>query len=205
MSAPERSGPLARDRIGPGPPLTAWERSGSSSGTGPACRLETRDSLRIMPVEGGTPSVITGNRVEVALQALDPDLPPPARIRPGDAAADLPARHDVVVPAGQRRLAPTGFAIALPPGYCALLLPRSGLALRHGLTLLNSPGLVDSGYRGELQVVLLNTGDEDVAIERGQRIAQLLVLPVPGLGFVPVDELPASIDGRGVNGFGSSG
>jgi dUTP pyrophosphatase len=158
-----------------------------------------------MSVEGATQSVITGNRVEVSLLALDPELPPPARIRPGDAAADLPARHDVVVPSRQRRLVPTGFAIALPPGTCALLLPRSGLALRHGLTLLNSPGLVDSGYRGELQVVLLNTGDEDVIIERGQRIAQLLVLPVPSLALVPVDELPKSIDDRGVNGFGSSG
>lgn len=158
-----------------------------------------------MSVEGGNPSVIAGNRVEVALLALDAGLSPPVRIRPGDAAADLPARHDVVVPSGQRRLVPTGFAVALPPGYCALLLPRSGLALRHGLTVLNSPGLVDSGYRGELQVVLLNTGDEDVAVERGQRIAQLLVLPVPGLAFVQVEKLPESIDGRGVNGFGSSG
>lgn len=158
-----------------------------------------------MSVEAGTPSRIAEHRVEVALQALDPDLPPPTRIRRGDAAADLPARHDVVVPAGERRLVPTGFAIALPSDHCALLLPRSGLALRHGLTLLNSPGLVDSGYRGELQVVLINTGHQDVFIERGQRIAQLLVLPVPDLVFVPVDELPESLDGRGANGFGSSG
>lgn len=143
--------------------------------------------------------------VTVALKALDPDLDPPARMRHGDAAADLPIRYDTTIPAGQRSMVPTGFAIALPPDFCALVLPRSGLAFRHGLTVLNSPGLIDSGYRGELKVVLLNTGDEDVVLERGQRIAQLLVLPVPALGFCAVDELPDSNDGRGGAGFGSSG
>lgn len=143
--------------------------------------------------------------LEVPVIRLDPDLPLPARGRAGDAAWDLRARHDARVPPGGRALVATGVAIALPPGWCGLLLPRSGLALRHGLTVLNSPGLVDAGYRGELQVVLLNTGAEVVGIERGQRIAQLLVQPVPVAELVEVAVLPSSHDGRDEAGFGSSG
>jgi dUTP pyrophosphatase len=143
--------------------------------------------------------------VTVPLLALDDDLDPPDRIRSGDAAADLPARHDVTIGAGRRRLVPTGFAVAIPPGFCGLILPRSGLALKQGLTVLNTPGLIDSGYRGELQVILHNTGTEPVTVERGQRIAQLLVLPVPALMFAPVEVLPPSPDERGSDGFGSSG
>lgn len=126
-------------------------------------------------------------------------------MRSGDAAVDLPARGPVTIEPGCRSLVPTGFAIAIPPGWCGLILPRSGLALRHGLTVLNSPGLIDSGYRGELKVMLFNSGDEAVDIERGQRIAQLLVLPIPELTFEEVDELPPAIDDRGDQGFGSSG
>ncbi len=126
-------------------------------------------------------------------------------MRAGDAAVDLPAREAVVVEPGRRALVPTGFAVAVPERWCGLILPRSGLALDHGLTVLNSPGLIDAGYRGELQVILANTGDRSVAIERGQRIAQLLVLPVPELELVEVDELPPAVDDRGVQGFGSSG
>lgn len=126
-------------------------------------------------------------------------------MRSGDAAADLPARSRTVIPAGGRALVPTGFAVAIPEGWCGLILPRSGLALNDGVTVLNSPGLIDAGYRGELQVVLHNTGRDDVIVERGQRIAQLLVLPVPPLDFEEVDSLPASIDERGERGFGSSG
>ncbi len=100
---------------------------------------------------------------------------------------------------------PTGFAIAVPEGMCGLVLPRSGLAVKHGLTVANGPGLIDSGYRGELVVILVNHGSAAVDIERGQRIAQLLVLPVPALGFTVVDELPAAPDDRGADGFGSSG
>lgn len=143
--------------------------------------------------------------VLVPLQALDPDLAPPTRVRAGDAAADLPARTSARIEPGERALIPTGFAVAVPRGYCGLILPRSGLALRHGLTVANSPGLIDSGYRGELQVILLNLGDEPVAIERGQRIAQFLVLGVPALRFAATDELPPSHDNRGTDGFGSSG
>ncbi len=126
-------------------------------------------------------------------------------MRAGDAAVDLPARADSVVPAGGRALVPTGFAIAIPEGWCGLVLPRSGLALKHGVTVLNSPGLIDSGYRGELQVILHNSSDEDFAVERGQRVAQLLIAPVPELVYEEVDELPAAPDDRGAQGFGSSG
>jgi dUTP pyrophosphatase len=143
--------------------------------------------------------------VEVHLTRLDPDLPPPSRGRHGDAAFDLAARCDARIEAGQRALVPTGMAVALPHGWCGLLLPRSGLALEHGLTVLNSPGLVDAGYRGELQVILLNTGREPVVLHRGQRIAQLLIQPVAAVSLVEVDELPSSHDGRGAAGFGSSG
>ncbi len=143
--------------------------------------------------------------VTVALRALDPDLPVPARQRAGDAAADLPARHDVTLAPGERAIVPTGFAIGLPVGFAALVVPRSGLAAKHGLTVVNGPGLIDSGYRGELMVILLNTGDEPVELRRGDRIAQLLVLPVPALTFELVDELPEAIDDRGADGFGSSG
>jgi dUTP pyrophosphatase len=105
----------------------------------------------------------------------------------------------------ERELVPTGFAVAIPVGACGLILPRSGLALNHGLTLLNSPGLIDSGYRGELQVLLYNSSDEPVQIDRGQRIAQLLVLAVDELRLIEVAELPPGPDDRGSQGFGSSG
>jgi dUTP pyrophosphatase len=143
--------------------------------------------------------------VDVPLVRLDPDLPLPGRARQGDAAFDLVARTSVELVPGSRTLVPTGTAIALPPGWCALLLPRSGLAMAHGLTLLNAPGLVDAGYRGELKVLLVNTGADPVRIERGERIAQLLVQPVPDVRLVEVSELPPSHDGRGEAGFGSTG
>ena len=129
----------------------------------------------------------------------------PSPVRAGDAAADLPSRTDVTVPAGERVLVPTGFAVAVPDGWCGLILPRSGLALKHGITVLNSPGLIDSGYRGELQVVLFNSSQGDFAVERGQRIAQLLICPAPAVEFVTVTELPVGPDDRGAQGFGSSG
>ncbi len=100
---------------------------------------------------------------------------------------------------------PTGFAIAVPADHCGLILPRSGLALKHGVTVLNAPGLIDSGYRGELKVILHNAGSETVSIERGQRIAQLLILSVPAVTFLAVEELPPAPDDRGDQGFGSSG
>jgi dUTP pyrophosphatase len=143
--------------------------------------------------------------LHLPIRRLDPDLPLPRAMRAGDAAVDLPARVDAVVEPGRRQLVPTGFAVAVPEGWCGLILPRSGLALDHGITVLNAPGLIDAGYRGELQVILVNTGHESVGIARGQRIAQLLLQPAPDVVLAEVDELPPAIDDRGDRGFGSSG
>lgn len=136
---------------------------------------------------------------------LDADLPLPAYARPGDAGLDLLAREDSVLEAaGGRALVPTGLALAVPDGYAAFVQPRSGLALRHGVTCLNTPGLIDSGYRGEVQVLLVNTDPiADFAIVRGERIAQLVVQRVESVVFDVVDELPTS--DRGEGGFGHTG
>ena len=142
---------------------------------------------------------------DVVVVRLDSGLELPSYARAGDAGADLVARDAVTLaPRGGRALVPTGVAIALPEGYAGFVLPRSGLALRHGVTCLNTPGLIDSGYRDELKVLLVNTDPEhpyDVA--RGDRIAQLVVQPVARVRFVPVDELPSSE--RGTGGFGHTG
>lgn len=144
--------------------------------------------------------------LEVPIVRLDPDLPLPSYAHDGDAGLDLVARVDAVVPAGGgRALVPTGMAVAVPPGHAGFLLPRSGLALRHGVTLLNTPGLIDAGYRGELQVVLLNTDPgEDFHVERGHRIAQLVVQRVEHVAWIPMAELPADTT-RGHGGFGHTG
>lgn len=144
-----------------------------------------------------------GLRVEVV--RLDPELPLPSYARLGDAGADLVARADhVLAPRGGRALIPTGIAIALPDGYAGFVLPRSGLALRHGVTCLNTPGLIDCGYRDELKVLLVNTDPEgEYRVERGDRIAQLVIQPVEQAEFDAVDELPPSE--RGTGGFGHSG
>jgi dUTP pyrophosphatase len=143
--------------------------------------------------------------VQIPLVRLDPDLPPPRYARAGDAGADLVARVDVVVPCGGgRALVPTGMAVAIPEGFAGFVLPRSGLALHHGLTLLNTPGLVDSGYRGELKVLLLNTDPRDDAIvRRGERVAQLVIQAVSQAAFVEVERLDESE--RGLGGFGHTG
>jgi len=128
----------------------------------------------------------------------------PVFAHPGDAGADLVAAEAVRLEPGRRALVGTGVRIALPDGHLAFVVPRSGLAAKHGITVVNAPGTVDAGYRGEIKVALLNTDLEepyDVAV--GDRIAQLIVLPVPPVRFVPVDELPSSVRGEG--GFGSSG
>jgi len=120
--------------------------------------------------------VADSSRVEVLISRLDPDLPVPVYAHPGDAGADLYARQDVSLAPGQRALVPTGVAIALPTGYAAFVHPRSGLAARHGITLVNAPGTIDAGYRGEILVNLLNTdSNQAFTISRGDRIAQLLV------------------------------
>lgn len=142
--------------------------------------------------------------VRVLLHRLDPQLPAPSRGNPGDAGWDLRARTSVVLGPGERGMIPTGIAIALPPRFVALIHPRSGLAARSGFTLVNSPGTVDAGYRGEICVIGLNTDSStDVHIERGDRIAQLLVQRVEDIEWCEVSELPSS--GRGSGGFGSSG
>ena len=145
--------------------------------------------------------------IEIPLVHLDPDAPLPAYARPGDAGADLVAREDVVLAAGGGRAGvATGVAVAIPEGWAGFVLPRSGLALRHGVTALNAPGLVDSGYRGELIVVLVNTDpDRDYTVRRGDRIAQLVVQRVEAATFVVADELPASASARGTGGFGHTG
>ncbi len=143
--------------------------------------------------------------LDLPVVRLDPALPLPAYARPGDAGADLVARDDVLLPArGGRATVPTGVAVAIPEGYAGLVLPRSGLALHHGVTLLNTPGLIDTGYRGELRCLLLNTDPaNDYTVHRGDRIAQLVVVAVEQAAFAVVDALPESERGRG--GFGHTG
>jgi dUTP pyrophosphatase len=142
--------------------------------------------------------------LDVLLVMLDDDLPEPSYAHPGDAGADLVSRVDVVLPPHGRATVPTGVAIALPDGYAAFVHPRSGLASRHGLTVVNAPGTVDAGYRGEIQVTLLNTDPrEPITLSRGDRIAQLVVQRVERARFVRAERLPGSH--RGSGGFGSSG
>lgn len=142
--------------------------------------------------------------VPVLLQRLHLGAEVPRRAMSGDAATDLSSREDVHLAPGQRTTVGTGVAVALPSGYAAFVLPRSGLAARHGLTILNAPGTVDAGYRGEIRITLLNTdSSHEVRLRAGDRIAQLLVLPVPAVRFVEVQTLPGS--DRGGGGFGSTG
>jgi dUTP pyrophosphatase len=142
--------------------------------------------------------------VPVLIQRLDAGLPLPARAHPGDAGVDLFAAHRVTLAPGERAVVPTGVAIAVPDGYAAFLHPRSGLAARHGVTLVNAPGTVDAGYRGEVKVTLINTDLRlPVSFERGDRIAQLVVQRVATPMFHEVQSLPGSA--RGTGGFGSTG
>ncbi len=139
------------------------------------------------------------------MRVLHPAARPPARAHPGDAGLDLVAVEGVdLAPRGGRAAVATGIAVAIPHGYAGLVLPRSGLARRNGVTLANAPGLIDAGYRGELVVLMLNLGDRRHRIDPGDRIAQLVVTPVSLCATVVVDELPPS-DGRGDGGFGSTG
>ena len=142
--------------------------------------------------------------MELLFQKLDAEAALPSYAHAGDAALDLTAAMDVEVPPGERALIPTGLAVAVPEGHAGLILPRSGLASRHGLTLANSPGLIDSGYRGEVTCAVVNLDRQDaVAIKRGDRIAQLLVVPIAVVEPTWADELPPSE--RGTGGFGSTG
>ena len=142
--------------------------------------------------------------LEVSVTRLDPEVPLPAYAHPGDAGCDLVTTVDAEVAPGERVVLPTGISLALPEGYAAFVHPRSGLASRHGLTVVNAPGTVDAGYRGEIQVTLLNTdAHEPISLRRGDRIAQLVVQRVEHARFLRAERLPGSHRGQG--GFGSSG
>lgn len=140
--------------------------------------------------------------IDLPVRRLRPDAPLPSQAYEGDAGLDLAACEAAVLEPGARAIVPTGIAVAIPAGYAGYVQPRSGLAASHGISIVNTPGLIDSGYRGEIKVVLLNTGGEPFAVEPGMRIAQLVVLPVPGVRLREVEELPATE--RGARGFGSS-
>ena len=142
--------------------------------------------------------------VQVLIKILDEGVPLPTYARGGDAGADLITRIDVTIAPGERKLVPTGISIALPDGYAAFVHPRSGLAVKHGVTMVNAPGTVDAGFRGELQIILINHDPEEtVTFSRGERIAQLIIQRVERAEFVEVKELPGS--DRGSLGFGSTG
>jgi dUTP pyrophosphatase len=141
--------------------------------------------------------------IELPIVRLREDARMPERAYPGDAGLDLSTCEELRLGPGERAVVPTGLAVAIPEGFAGFVQPRSGLAARHGIAVVNSPGLIDSGYRGEIRVVLLNTDRENEFVAAaGERIAQLVVLPVPELELVELDELPATE--RGVRGFGSS-
>ena len=142
--------------------------------------------------------------VQISLRRLDPELPLPSYAHPGDAGADLHAAADVTLAPGERALVPTGISIALPDGYVALVHPRSGLAAKHGVSIVNAPGTVDAGYRGEIKVCLVNLDPETpVQLRRGDRIAQLVIQRFETAQFTEVAELPDSA--RGAGGYGSTG
>lgn len=143
-------------------------------------------------------------KIQVPVKILDNELPKPAYAKPGDAGLDLRSTIDIVIEPGQRALIGTGIALALPEGYAGFVQPRSGLAIKQGMTLVNTPGLIDSGYRGEICIIALNTDKEQpIVIKRGDRIAQLVIQAVPVVELVEVEELESSE--RSDTGFGSSG
>lgn len=142
--------------------------------------------------------------MRIEIQLLDPDIEIPSYAKPGDAGLDLRSRVDLKLEPGMRALVPTGLAIAIPEGYVGLVHPRSGLAIKNGISMVNTPGTIDSGYRGEIAVILINHDREETfEIKRGDRIAQLVIQQVEIAELVAVQELPTSQ--RGVGGFGSSG
>lgn len=150
------------------------------------------------------PSLVCATDLPVALRRLDPGLPVPRYAHPGDAGADLHAACDLVLEPGERSLVPTGVALAIPQGYVGLVHPRSGLAARHGVTIVNAPGTVDAGYRGEILVNLVNLDPREAfRVSRGDRIAQLVVQQVTRVEFVEVDSLDDT--SRGDTGHGASG
>ena len=142
--------------------------------------------------------------IDVPITRLDLEMPAPAYAQPNDAGADLRSTIDLTLEPGERAMVPTGIAIALPDGYAAFVHPRSGLAIKHGLSMVNTPGTIDAGYRGEISVLLINHDrTQPIEIKRGDRIAQLVIQRVEHARFVDVEELPDSV--RGSGGFGSTG
>lgn len=142
--------------------------------------------------------------VQILITRLDPSIQAPAYAKPGDAGADLCSRVDYVLEPGERALIPTGISVALPHGYVALVHPRSGLAIKHGISMVNTPGTVDAAFRGELQIILINHDiREAFTIKKGDRIAQLVIQKVEHADFVEVDSLPGTH--RADGGFGSTG
>ena len=142
--------------------------------------------------------------IDLRIKLLDDGIPLPRYQHAGDAGLDLPSRVDLIIEPGERAMVPTGIAVAIPDGYAGFVLPRSGLASRHGIALVNSPGLVDSGYRGEMSVVMINTDKHEAFhIKRGDRIAQLVIQKVEDVSIIRVDELDET--SRGAGGFGSTG
>lgn len=141
---------------------------------------------------------------DLLIQQLDEELPLPRFAKAGDAGADLYARIDMTLAPGERALMPTGIAIALPPGFAAFIHPRSGLAIRDGLSMVNAPGTIDASYRGEIQVILINLDSKNpITIKRGDRVAQLVIQRIENVRFIPVSHLPGTQ--RGSDGFGSTG
>ena len=144
------------------------------------------------------------SKLKVLIKRLDPSVPLPRYAKEGDAGADLVTIKDFTLAPGERALVPTGISIALPDGYVALVHPRSGLAMKHGVTLVNTPGTIDAGYRGEIACILINHDPkEPISFKKGDRIAQLIIQQVEKAEFIEVEELPGS--GRGSGGFGSTG
>jgi dUTP pyrophosphatase len=142
--------------------------------------------------------------IQVLITRLDESIPLPRYAKGGDAGADIVSRIDITLKPGERALVPTGISIALPDGYAAFVHPRSGLAIKHGVTMVNAPGTVDAGFRGELQCIMINHDQhESITFKKGDRIAQLVIQKVERAEFVEVKDLPGS--GRGTDGFGSTG
>jgi dUTP pyrophosphatase len=179
--------------------------TGSCPGRGRVTCVTSQQPAHARPrAAAGAPVGPPGDAVPVLIKRLDQSLPPPSRAHPGDAGVDLFAAAAVTLPPGERAVVPTGVAIALPDGYAAFVHPRSGLAARHGVTIVNAPGTVDAGYRGEIKVTLLNTDlRQPVEFRHGDRIAQLVIQAVARPVFHEVRSLPGSA--RADGGFGSTG
>lgn len=141
--------------------------------------------------------------MKIPVLRLDPELTTPVAAHEHDAGIDLYARADTRLASGEWAMIPTGIAVAIPPGHAGLVAPRSGLAAKYGISVVNGPGVVDAGFRGEINVILINHGDASVTLRRGDRVAQLVVVPVAAVELLEVEELPASE--RGTGGFGSTG